>query len=316
MRALAIVGAALGLCAASSEPGPDADRLSATTTYQYGEETITIPDPAALLPASACGAVENHTVYMGHDVGGDPNPGQNVETLEDCCALCNGNAQCRFVTYNAPVCYLKTSDAGRSSRPTGPQISASRTAPVPPAPPPTPPYSGSLPNLVFLIVESTDGRTYHEDSDAYIPNIRGLQRRGSYFKNFCEAPRSLRMRHTASSASRFPLLPCRQQLARLRGLALGHLERAARAPHPALQPGRQGQRRLEQRRRQRAGLLEGLGRRARIPGHGAELQLEPRERGQRQGLRELLLRQDRLDRRRPRALELAAVLDDVRRYPV
>ena len=42
---------------------------------------------------------------------------------------------------------------------------------MPPTPPPTPPYAGRLPNLVFLIVESTDGRTYHEDSDAYMVRL-------------------------------------------------------------------------------------------------------------------------------------------------
>ena len=45
-------------------------------------------------------------------------------------------------------------------------------------------------------VKFVEVSTYHEDSDAYIPNIRGLQRRGSYFKNFysnspvCAASRS------------------------------------------------------------------------------------------------------------------------------
>jgi hypothetical protein len=134
----------------------------------------------------SCGAIENHTAYMGHDVGGDPSNGTKVASLEECCDLCNANPECLFLTFNAPTCYLKTSDAGRQKT-GGRQISASRTAPLPPTPappPPPPPYSGSLPNIVFLIVESTDGRTYHPGSDAYIPNIRKLQERGAYFKNF------------------------------------------------------------------------------------------------------------------------------------
>ena len=148
-----------------------------TTTYLYGEEVVTIPDPAAIsyVAASACARVQNHTAYLGHDVGGDPNPGVQVESLEDCCELCNASPVCRFVSLNGHTCYLKTSDAGRTSTGHAGVVSASRTAPLPPAPPPAPIYNGSLPNIVFLIVESTDGRTYHEDSDAYIPNIRSLQ---------------------------------------------------------------------------------------------------------------------------------------------
>jgi hypothetical protein len=121
---------------------------------------------------------------MGHDIGGDPNNGTKVSSLEQCCDLCNSNPECRFLTYNEPTCYLKVSDAGRQIKPQGKQVSASRTAPLPPTPAPPPPYSGNLPNIVFLIVESTDGRTFHNDSDAYIPNIRSLQQRGAYFKNF------------------------------------------------------------------------------------------------------------------------------------
>ena len=99
---------------------------------------------------SACGSVEKHVAYLGHNVGGDPNSGIRVSSLEECCERCNSNSECRFLTYNAPICYLKTSDAGRTEKPNGRQISASRTAPLPPPPPP---YSGDLPNIVFLIVE-------------------------------------------------------------------------------------------------------------------------------------------------------------------
>ena len=190
-----LLAALCAVAACASAP----TRSAPTTTYRYGEETVTIPDPAAVSyrAAAACGAVENHTAYLGHDIGGDPNPGTPVESLEDCCALCNASPLCRFLSFNGATCYLKTSDAGRK---TGPShagvVSAARTSPLPPAPPPTPIYSGDLPNIAFLIVESTDGRTYHEDSDAYIPNIRSLQQRGAYFKNFytnspvCAASRS------------------------------------------------------------------------------------------------------------------------------
>jgi hypothetical protein len=61
--------------------------------------------------SAACGAVENHTVYDGHDVGGDPSNGTKVGSLQECCDLCNSNAECRFLTYNVPTCYMKTSDA-------------------------------------------------------------------------------------------------------------------------------------------------------------------------------------------------------------
>ena len=65
----------------------------------------------AVASASSCGSVENHTAYLGHDVGGDPNPGTKVSSLAECCDLCNANDECRFLTYNAPTCFLKTSDA-------------------------------------------------------------------------------------------------------------------------------------------------------------------------------------------------------------
>jgi hypothetical protein len=186
----------LGLCAAAAHAAGAASSGTPTTTYLYGEEVVTIPDPASIeyVAASACGSVENNTAYDGHDVAGDPTPGVQVESLEDCCDLCNASPLCRFISLNGHTCYLKTSDAGRTTKKG--VVSAARTTPLPPAPPPAPVYSGGLPNIVFLIVESTDGRTYHEDSDAYIPNIRSLQARGAYFKNFytnspvCAASRS------------------------------------------------------------------------------------------------------------------------------
>jgi hypothetical protein len=187
------------------------------TSYMYGEERVEIPDPSAVTygaaaNASACTDVRQHMRYTGHDVAGDPTPGVQTETMEDCCVMCNANAKCAHVTYNGHTCYMKTSSVA-PAQPTALDIqAASRVGPLPPAPPSTPPYSGDLPNLVFLIVESTDGRTYHEDSDAYMvcaaivpllllppppppplmlltppplqPNIRGLQKKGAYFKNF------------------------------------------------------------------------------------------------------------------------------------
>jgi arylsulfatase A-like enzyme len=153
-----------------------------TTSYMYGNEEVVIEDPSAMV--YGCADVRNHTRYMGHDAAGDPTPGVATESLQDCCALCNANPECAHVTYNVGTCYMKTSAVGPAEPVDGLQIAASRVGPLPPPPPPTPPYSGDLPNLIFLIVESTDGRTYHEDSDAYMPNIRALQMRGAYFKNF------------------------------------------------------------------------------------------------------------------------------------
>jgi|EP01049_Picozoa_sp_SAG25_P004564 hypothetical protein len=170
-----------------------------TTALAVIFSTLSLPAAltAAATAGSSCAAVHNHTAYLGNDIGGDPNAGQQVagetegERLEACCALCNASPSCRFLSLNGHTCYLKLSDAGRSHKQG--VVSAARMAPLPPAPPP---YNGSLPNLVFLIVESTDGRTHHPESPAYMPNIRSLQKRGAYFRNFytnspvCAASRS------------------------------------------------------------------------------------------------------------------------------
>ena len=120
---------------------------AASSQQTVGEVASSSDTPHSV---SACGEVEKHVAYLGHDVGGDPNNGIRVSSLEQCCEYCNSNPECRYVTFNPPTCYLKTSDAGRAARPNGPQISATRTAPIPPTPSP---YSGDLPNIVFLIVE-------------------------------------------------------------------------------------------------------------------------------------------------------------------
>ena len=81
--------------------------------------------------AASCGALEDHTVFSGHDVGGDPSNGTKVDSLAECCDLCNAVAECRFLTYNAPTCYLKTSDSGRKNTgPHGKQISAAMMPPT------------------------------------------------------------------------------------------------------------------------------------------------------------------------------------------
>lgn len=152
----------VGLLSASAA----AVHAATTTSYTYGDEEVVIQDPSSIV--YGCADVRNHTRYTGHDVGGDPTPGVSTETLQDCCALCNADPKCAHITYNVGACYMKTNAVGPAEPVEGPQISASRVGPLPPPPPPTPPYSGRLPNLVFLIVESTDGRTYHEDSDAYM----------------------------------------------------------------------------------------------------------------------------------------------------
>ena len=126
------------------------------------EEFVSLDAPHSV---SACGQVEKHVAYLGHDVGGDPNKGIHVSSLEECCEYCNSNPECRFLTFNPPICYLKTSNAGRAARPNGRQISATRTAPIPPAPSP---YSGDLPNIVFLIVEV---RQYVLSAHAIITSI-------------------------------------------------------------------------------------------------------------------------------------------------
>ena len=63
------------LCCATAATASAPARGAPTTTYRYGEETVTIPDlsqvdyvTAADVAASACSAVENHTAYLGHDI--------------------------------------------------------------------------------------------------------------------------------------------------------------------------------------------------------------------------------------------------------
>jgi len=110
-----------------------------------------------------------------------------VASLEACCTLCNGLATaslpCRFFTFRATgkgggACHPKFSDAGRRSSVGA--VSGSSGSAGPPAPPPKP-YAGDTPNIVFIIDESTDGRTYNPDPEnktaMFIPNIRKLQER-------------------------------------------------------------------------------------------------------------------------------------------
>jgi arylsulfatase A-like enzyme len=61
---------------------------------------------------------------------------------------------------------------------------ASLAAAAAPAAPPA-----GLPNLVILLVESTDGRLFWDDSPAPLPNIRALSRTGVRFDNtYSQAP--------------------------------------------------------------------------------------------------------------------------------
>lgn len=62
-----------------------------------------------------------------------------------------------------------------------------RNGPVPPAPP-----RGDRPNIVFLVVESTDGRTWtpgYSNSALALPALRGLQAKGANFvTHYSNAP--------------------------------------------------------------------------------------------------------------------------------
>ena len=139
-----------------------------------GDVAAAAPPPLSPLQCA------NVTLQRDYNFNGNDLPvcphGWPAQTLADCCTMCSTTPNCSFFTYNAPSCHLKYANTGREHRP---GVTSGSLAPTPP------PYHGSKPNIVFLIVESTDGRTHHQTHpSAYMPNLRKLQKRGVYFHNF------------------------------------------------------------------------------------------------------------------------------------
>ena len=163
----------------------------------YRNEPFTFRDYAADHPslktsALGCRANAQYTCF-----GNPKNKIQRINGVTadsgDCCALCSKNPTC--VSYNhagvtggfycdlfSTVGATHTTHDGCTSG-----ISAGPKPPVPPAPP-----RGDKPNIVFLVVESTDGRTWspgYSNDVIPLPNIRELQSGGIEFrKHYANAP--------------------------------------------------------------------------------------------------------------------------------
>jgi len=106
-----------------------------------------------------------------------------------CCQLCNNDTACRAWTHghrgNNSFCDLFQNQGSTLSNKTSGCVSGVRSAPIP-----TP--NPSSPNIVFLVVESTDGRTWqkgYQNDVLELPNIRELQRGGvSFQRHYANAP--------------------------------------------------------------------------------------------------------------------------------
>jgi len=176
----------LVLCFALSHLA-DADRMRATNH----PSVLTAAQNCSVLPQSTCYKYKNKD-YFKDIYTNDTDPGM-------CCALCNKNEKCGAWSHdhtNNPKkagslfrCHLfektpKETTFGNCSVGT-----AARNPPTPPAPPMP---RGDKPNIVFLVVESTDGRTWspgYSNDVIPLPNLRELQQGGLNFrKHYANAP--------------------------------------------------------------------------------------------------------------------------------
>lgn len=113
----------------------------------------------------------------------------------DCCAACRGRPWCSAYNFRReprPYCELFAGAAPglRGDTATGCVAGARRRAIAAKAPGASP--SARRPNIVLLVVESTDGRTWtpgYSDGAIPLPNIRSLQDRGTSFRrHYSNAP--------------------------------------------------------------------------------------------------------------------------------
>eukprot|EP00936_MAST-01D_sp_MAST-1D-sp1_P000223 g223.t1 len=148
--------------------------------------------PGTLAPQQTalaqCNSIVNDTNFNGNDLqkyGG--GKGVHADSLSACCALCNADPECYYFSYREDAaadpgstnCHPKSSDAGR-----GPHAgTTSGTSVNKPRP------SDGAKNIVFLVCESIDGRTFHDNSPVPLPNVHKLRETGVNFEShYCTTP--------------------------------------------------------------------------------------------------------------------------------
>ena len=181
--------------------------------------------PSATTAALGCTALPQYTCFnnsrhsMGRFATG-PDPG-------NCCALCRQHTAC--ASFNHVVCDLRDDGNCLQSHfcelytTVGDSVSLSDGgcvggAVVPQGQPPPPPR-GDRPNIVWLVVESTDGRTWspgYQNGVLALPNIRKLQQGGLEFrKHYANAPVCCPSRATFWSGRHASNIPHDQKSSRL-----------------------------------------------------------------------------------------------------
>jgi len=94
------------------------------TCYLKSDKSLPVDSPgtySAVLGTSFCSFIENDIDYYGNDIGYVYF--YNTASVEDCCLSCRLHTGCKYFTYIAKECWLKSSDAG--VRPFGSAISGS-----------------------------------------------------------------------------------------------------------------------------------------------------------------------------------------------
>jgi arylsulfatase A-like enzyme len=142
-----------------------------------------------LTPPGTC--YSNGGAKIAHlpGIGSDP---------QKCCDLCAQNPDCASWNHGSYDTKTKLyacdlySDVGPTKN-SSTCVGGVRDGPLPPTPAPTPPAPrGDKPNIVFLVVESTDGRTWqrgYSDDLIPMPAIRGLQEHGvAFHRHYSNAP--------------------------------------------------------------------------------------------------------------------------------
>jgi hypothetical protein len=133
-------------------------------------------------PSPTCFDNANNTIAITKAVG---SPGA-------CCSLCSATTRCvswNFVDEGADGICSMFSSVGPAR--IGTDCVSGKVRVVPPTPSPMRNASG-LPNIIFLVVESTDGRTWssnYSNGVIPLPHIRQLQAGGiAFHKHYANAP--------------------------------------------------------------------------------------------------------------------------------
>ena len=155
-----------------------------------GATKMTVQLNCTMLPVYTCFQNPNGKIKSVQGVG--PNPGE-------CCAACLAEPGCKSWTHSpggTGGCNLyrdvgptKSNDKDGCSA--GVVGGHGRPVPAVPPPPPVTPR-GDKPNILFLVVESTDGRTWspgYSNDAIELPNFRELQKGGLNFRrHYSNAP--------------------------------------------------------------------------------------------------------------------------------